>query len=339
MLAGPDLYPSFRMTRFASTLAFTVAFGFGVNAFADRIRYEVAPGDSLGRIAANYDVSVEDLRRWNDIDGDMIVVGDVLTIRISGGGSSRTREEYTVRSGDTGGAIARRHGVSLSELERWNPSVNIDRLRIGQELTIYVDGGESESGGYGSGARGTPQSGRLRGGVQLQETVGVRVRDADRAYGTLGAIQAIQNGYARLAAHFIDMPSIEVGDISYERGGDIGTHRSHQNGLDADISYYRHECPENNCEWREVEADEIDVELQWYLFQTWIDQGVVEYLFVDYELQPVLYDYAVARGATEEQLEAWFQYPRSRGSSRGIIRHEPGHDDHFHVRFYEMEIE
>ena len=57
------------------------------------------------------------------------------------------------------------------------------------------------------------------------------------------------------------------------------------------------------------------------------------YLFVDYELQHLLYEEARAMGATEVQLERWFQYPYGRRAARGIIRHWKGHDDHFHVRF------
>ena len=103
-----------------------------------------------------------------------------------------------------------------------------------------------------------------------------------------------------------------------------------QNGLDADISYYRTDCDEH-CDWREVEPDQLDVRTQWYLFRTWIEQGQVEYIFVDWDLQQPLYEYAQARGATDEQLAEWFQYPdRDR---QGIIRHESGHDDHLHVRF------
>ena len=39
--------------------------------------------------------------------------------------------------------------------------------------------------------------------------------------------------------------------------------------------------------------------------------------------------------ASDEQLAAWFQYPSHDRS--GIIRHETGHDDHFHVRFVQDE--
>lgn len=43
---------------------------------------------------------------------------------------------HTVTDGDLGGAIAIRYGISLAELKKLNPGVNIDRLSIGQELVV-----------------------------------------------------------------------------------------------------------------------------------------------------------------------------------------------------------
>lgn len=298
----------------------------------DRVRYQVAPGDTLGGIAARYGVSVADLRRWNNLRGDIIQIGQTLTIQTRGRGGSRTgagdrvQDSYVVRSGDTGGAIARRHRASLQELQRWNRGVDLDRLRIGQRLVVYVEGASTG----GSGSTGSPNNGRLRGGVLLPDGLGYRIRDRSRSYGTPATVNHLRNGLARVSARFVEVPDVIVHDLSTERGGRLGGHLSHQNGLDADVSYYRVDAPEF-ANWQTVTAEELDVRLQWYLFRTWLDLGVVEYLFVDYELQRPLYEYAQARGATEEQLAEWFEYPR-RGS-QGIIRHSGGHDDHFHVRF------
>lgn len=302
------------------------------SALAGTVRYEVAPGDTLLGIANDYDVSVSDIRRWNSLSGDFLSVGQVLVIYTRSAGE-RTRINYTVRSGDTGLAIARRHGVSSSELERWNRGVDMNRLSIGQELAIYV---AATSGSGDSGSRGRPDRGRLSAAVQLEPGTGYRVRDLDRAWGTSHTVAAIRNGVARVSARFVEVPEIDVFDLSYEGGGQMRGHRSHQNGLDADISYYRVGEDDGHSEWRDTTADELDVRLQWYLFRTWIDLGAVEYIFVDYELQQPLYEYARARGATEDQLAEWFQYPR-RGSRVGIIRDEPGHDDHFHIRFHSVD--
>lgn len=167
-----------------------------VSAWAGTVRYEVAPGDTLLGIANDYDVSVSDIRRWNNLSGDFLSVGQVLVIYTQSAGE-RTRLTYSVRSGDTGLAIARRHGVSSSDLERWNRGVDMNRLRIGQELAIYVDATSS------SGSRGRPDRGRLSAAVQLEPGTGYRVRDLDRAYGTNHTVASIRNGVARVSARFV----------------------------------------------------------------------------------------------------------------------------------------
>jgi len=50
-------------------------------------------------------------------------------------------------------------------------------------------------------------------------------------------------------------------------------------------------------------------------------------------VQKLLYDWALENGESEDYLGKLFQYPHGRGSSEGIVRHEPNHDNHMHVRF------
>jgi membrane-bound lytic murein transglycosylase D len=45
-----------------------------------RVRYRIKRGDTLAGIAAEYGVSVGDLRSWNNLRGSMIAAGSTLTI-------------------------------------------------------------------------------------------------------------------------------------------------------------------------------------------------------------------------------------------------------------------
>ena len=47
------------------------------------IEYTVKRGDTLSRIAKTHGVTVEELRMWNGISGDLIEVGQQIEIRIS----------------------------------------------------------------------------------------------------------------------------------------------------------------------------------------------------------------------------------------------------------------
>lgn len=304
-----------------------------------RIRYTVAPGDTLFGIAQEYGVSVSDIRRWNNLSGDGLRPGQTLSLYVSGR-SSRVRIEHSVKSGETGLGIALKYGVRLDALRRWNPRANLDRLRVGQELNVYVSGGgsaaSSSRGASASGptAIGSTNGGRLLNGVLLEDGPGFDVRSATNAYGMPVTVDAIRYAFARLMAVFPDTPRVEVGDLSRETGGRFGPHHSHQNGLDADIAYFARDA-KDYCEFASLAPEDLDVERQWYLFELWLEWGAVEFLFVDYELQAPLYEYAAAQGYSDAQLAEWFQWPRGRNTRRGIIRHEPGHDNHVHARFVE----
>lgn len=136
-----------------------------------------------------------------------------------------------------------------------------------------------------------------------------------------------------MAAHFADGTTALIGDISLRAGGRMTPHRSHQNGLDADVSIFALNCIGTLCPMQVVTPENLDTVRQWYIFEDWLRAGVLEYIFLDYGLQQPLYDYAKERGASDAELMRWFQYPRGRSASVGIIRHEAGHANHYHVRF------
>ncbi len=95
--------------------------------------YRVRRGDSLGKIAKNHGVSIAELRRWNNLSTTVIRVGQRLSIHERGTQSGPIT--YQVRRGDSLSVIARKHGVTISDLKRWN-SLRSNRIRIGQKLTI-----------------------------------------------------------------------------------------------------------------------------------------------------------------------------------------------------------
>jgi murein endopeptidase len=65
----------------------------------------------------------------------------------------------------------------------------------------------------------------------------------------------------------------------------------------------------------------------------WIENKLVEYVFMDYALQQAMVRRLERSGVSRDKLRDWFQYPRGPEAAWGFIRHEPGHDDHLHVRF------
>lgn len=308
-----------------------------VLARSDSVTYTVAPGDTLGKIAKTYGVSVQEIRKRNRLKGDQIYIGQRLSIRSRTRAGSQEKTEHVVRAGETGGKIAQRYRVSLANLRRWNPNANIDRLSIGQKLVVYTEMGDggSDRGASLPQAVGTPSRGRLSGGTQLVDSAGIMVRNASRAWGMPKTIDALMMTYGRMQAHFGDTTTAEIADISLQNGGKMTPHQSHQNGLDVDIAFIRKDCIDRVCKGQDVSPDAIDLARQWYIFRDWLKSDAVQFIFLSYEIQQAFYEYAKERGASEQELEKWFQYPRAKNATVGIIRHWSGHGNHFHVRFKE----
>ncbi len=96
------------------------------------VSYTVQPGDTLSGIATHFGVSVSQLQKDNGIrNAGEIKVGDVLEVSTESAGWI----SYTVKKGDSLGAIARRHGCTVSDLQAWN-GLDSSTIHPGQQLRI-----------------------------------------------------------------------------------------------------------------------------------------------------------------------------------------------------------
>ncbi len=103
--------------------------------------YTVRAGDNLSKIAAQKKVSVDKLKRWNNLSSNALKIGQKLSLTPTSGNRSIAKNSkatvYKVRSGDSLYAIAKRHKVSLKQLQNWNPSIS-SALKPGQTLSLYL---------------------------------------------------------------------------------------------------------------------------------------------------------------------------------------------------------
>lgn len=102
--------------------------------------YRVRTGDTLSGIASRLGVSTKDLQQWNKLRGSTLKVGQNLTI---GAGNSAQRLAnnsdsitYRVQKGDSLSSIAKRHGVNIKDVMRWNSDT--DNLQPGDRITLFV---------------------------------------------------------------------------------------------------------------------------------------------------------------------------------------------------------
>lgn len=113
----------------------------------ERRTHTVAQGETLFSISRQYNVSVEDLRRWNNLSGNQINIGQRLVIQGGtpaqgndpriGGQQTRTGQiiQHRVTSGETLFSLSRRYGVSVDDIKTWN-NLTSNLLEIGQVLEI-----------------------------------------------------------------------------------------------------------------------------------------------------------------------------------------------------------
>ncbi|MEN0677232.1 LysM peptidoglycan-binding domain-containing protein [Plesiomonas shigelloides] len=113
--------------------------------------YQVQRGDTLGKIAARYAVSMETIKFANQMHNNQVQVGQKLKIPLDGAApkesdqdhskaSSKSKESarpshHKVKAGETLSGIADRYGVGLSQLRKYN-HLKSDQVNVGQSLKI-----------------------------------------------------------------------------------------------------------------------------------------------------------------------------------------------------------
>ncbi|MDO3661860.1 LysM peptidoglycan-binding domain-containing protein [Bacillus sp. C28GYM-DRY-1] len=119
--------------------------------------YTVKSGDSLWKIANNYNLTVQQIRNSNNLKSDMLYVGQVLKLTdqastgtspsssSSSNASSSTTTTYTVKSGDSLWVIAQKFNVTAQQIREKN-NLKTDVLQIGQKLVITGKASSSSSG-------------------------------------------------------------------------------------------------------------------------------------------------------------------------------------------------
>jgi membrane-bound lytic murein transglycosylase D len=106
--------------------------------------YIVQKGDNLSSIAKKYDVSIDDLKKWNDLSDNniklesKIKIADISNVEIAEEEAPKTEVkniDYIVQRGDNLGLIARKNNVAVSDLKEWN-ELEDDNIQPGNNLIV-----------------------------------------------------------------------------------------------------------------------------------------------------------------------------------------------------------
>jgi len=105
--------------------------------------YTVQVGDTLYRIASSYNIPINDIIDYNNLETTVLTPGQTLRIP-NQDVMNNDNNIYIVKAGDSLYSIAQAYGTTISELKTLN-NLDSDILSIGQELIISRDGiNESE---------------------------------------------------------------------------------------------------------------------------------------------------------------------------------------------------
>lgn len=105
--------------------------------------YEVQKGDNLFSIAKKFNVSLEDLKKWNNLNDLNVEQGSKLAL--VNNDEDPTKEatyktevkitEHIVDRGETLGIIARKYDVSISDIKDWN-KIEDNNIQLGAKLIV-----------------------------------------------------------------------------------------------------------------------------------------------------------------------------------------------------------
>ena len=119
------------------------------NSNSNSINYTVKSGDTLYGIASKYVVSVEELKRVNNLTNNLLQIGQKLLIPngISDIPSTSNQKTYTVQKGDNLYSIANSYGVTVDSIKNLNGLKN-NLLQINQVLKIPSENSSSNNQVY-----------------------------------------------------------------------------------------------------------------------------------------------------------------------------------------------
>lgn len=141
----------------------------------ERIVHKVKSGEYLGKIATKYRVSVNQIKKWNNLKSNNIRVGQRLVIyrggkgpvstassssstaskgsttAASNGSSGSSASYHTVRNGDTLSGIATKYGTTVSRIKELN-GLTSNNIKVGQRLKVKAGSSSSASAPSASGS-------------------------------------------------------------------------------------------------------------------------------------------------------------------------------------------
>ena len=109
--------------------------------------YVVKRGDTLYAIASKYNLTVDELKRINNLTSNTLSIGQILKVNKSNQSDDSDYITYKVVSGDTLYSIAKKYNTTVNDIKNLN-NLTSNTLSIGQILKIKSSEKEISSNNY-----------------------------------------------------------------------------------------------------------------------------------------------------------------------------------------------
>ena len=106
--------------------------GFATNTFA--AEHNVQQGETLSEISKQYSMTIEELKRLNNLSSDIIFANDILKV-------IDEKDFYTIQRGEKLYKIAEAYNVAMEQLVKWNNILNPNLIFAGEKLAVTAEAG------------------------------------------------------------------------------------------------------------------------------------------------------------------------------------------------------
>jgi penicillin-insensitive murein endopeptidase len=187
-----------------------------------------------------------------------------------------------------------------------------------------------------SEAIGYYSSGSLRNAVSIDDfsnTPGLikLFRNRGQIYGVKELSLALDGLASHMRSLYPSIEAVQVGDMASKNGGKIPRHKSHQNGLDADVVYYRvNESAQSpsNTEWAEYFVVSKKLIKNFHAPRNW---EAFKYLVENYNVSRILVDGAIKKEMCS-LAKSLGEHIKHRETLRRLRIENTVHKTHYHLR-------
>ena len=297
--------------------------------------YRLQPGETLAVAAQRFGCSLAAVFRANRVDTTLLPAG--TRVRIPDCTRKAARPASAATRARSGRTLARAPQPQPNEPDHSTALAASATPVTRPAPSARAAPSQANRAATSAGSVGVPWRGWLRGAVPLPTSDHYLLRRPTRAWGAPHAVAYVTDALAQVRQAYPTLPVLAIGDMSRASGGRLTEHKSHQNGLDIDIGLYFTQQPENYPQAFAPANEHLDVAATWALVAAFANTAGapdgVRYIFLDHAVAGRIYDFAKQQGVDPTLLDQLFEYPHGKRAGVGLVRHEPNHKDHLHIRF------